>query len=92
MVSESGNLFMTFPLLAIQQKETQSNIGGMTEMYLDTGTYIKSFYTVMYAPSCVKVGMMGIIHPRLHHRVSWDNAVPCIISEEYRNTYIKELS
>jgi len=79
-----GNLFLTFPLVAIQQAETQANSGGMSEMYLDSGTYIKSFYTVMYQPSSVKVGMMGETHKRLHHRIDWDCTVPCIISEEYR--------
>lgn len=79
-----GNLFLTFPLIAIQQKETQRNSGGMAEMYLDSGTYIKSFYSVMYLPSAVKVGMMGESHRRLHHSIKWDNAVPAIISERWR--------
>lgn len=79
-----GNLFLTFPLLTLQQATTQNSSGGMTELYLDSGTYVKSFYTVMYHPSAVKVKTVGIIHPRLHHHILWDNAVPCIISEQYR--------
>lgn len=79
-----GNLFFTFPLVSMNQRETQSSTGGMTEMYKESGTYVKSFYTVMFAPSCVEVAMMQSRHPRLHHRIKWDNAVPCIISEEYR--------
>jgi len=80
-----GNLFLTFPFLAIQQAESQKNSGGMTEMYLDSGTYIKSFYSVMYFPSAIKVEMMGESHRRLHHSIKWDNAVPAIISEKWRN-------
>lgn len=78
-----GNLFLTFPLLAIQQKQTQSNPGGMSEMYLDSGTYVKSFYTVMYMPSAVTVRTMGEKHQRLHHHIEWENAVPYIIPERY---------
>jgi len=81
-----GNLFFTVPNLAIDQKTTQKNSGGMSEMYLDSGTYIKSFYSVMYLPSAVKVGMMGESHRRLHHSIKWDNAVPAIISEQYRKS------
>lgn len=79
-----GNLFMMFPLLRITQSGTQHNAGGMTELYLDSGTYVKSFYTVMYHPSGVTVGVLNSDHPRLHHQVSWNNTVPYIISEEYR--------
>lgn len=79
-----GNLFLTFPLLAIRQRTSQHNAGGMTELYLDSGTYIKSFYTVMYQPSSVKVGIMSSRHPRIHHRINWDCTVPAIISEKHR--------
>jgi len=79
-----GNLFLTIPLLAIQQRQTQNNSGGMTELYLDSGTYIKSFYSVMYHPSSVSNEMMRSNHPRLHHRINWDSTVPCIIPETYR--------
>lgn len=79
-----GNLFMMFPLLRITQTGTQGNVGGMTELYLDSGTYVKSFYTVMYHPSGVRVTVLNSTHPRLHHQVSWNNTVPYIISEEYK--------
>lgn len=80
-----GNVFMTFPLLSIEQKQTQANKGGMTDLYLDSGTYVKSFYTVMLIPSGVKVSPMGgpTAH-RLHHLINWDVTVPCIIGEQYR--------
>lgn len=79
-----GNLFLSVPFIQVDQLQTQSNDGGMTGLYLDSGTYVKSFYTIMYAPSCVKVGLMGSKHKRLHHRISWDDAVPCIVAEHHR--------
>ncbi len=80
-IASTGPLFLTIPILAIQQKQTQSNSGGMTEMYLDSGTYVKSFYTVMYSPSCTKIRMMGSTSKRLHHSIDWPSAVPVILDE-----------
>lgn len=77
-----GGLFLSLMSLTIQQKTTQTNAGGMTDLYLDYGTYLKSFMSVMYNPSCVKVSSMGALHPRIHHRVAWNNAVPKIISQD----------
>lgn len=79
-----GGLFLTVPDVAIQQLQTQSNTGGMTELYLDSGTYVKSFYSIMYSPSCVKISEMGAKHKRLHHKVNWACAVPCIIDESFK--------
>lgn len=79
-----GNLFLTISNIAVIQKETQKNSGGLTDMYLAFGTYVKSFYTVMYLPSAVFIEMMGTSHKRLHHQIKYDNAVPCIISEDFR--------
>lgn len=81
-----GVLFLTVPNIGICQKQTQANSGGMTELYLESGTYVKSFYSVMYAPSCVKVADMGPVYRRMHHRIKWRNAVPCIVGEELRKT------
>lgn len=83
-LARRGGLFLTVPLVAIQQKQTQSNAGGMTELYLDSGTYVKSFYSVMYSPSCVKVAEMGQKFRRLHHKVSWNRTVPVILDEKHR--------
>jgi hypothetical protein len=81
-----GLLFMTVMPIMIVQTGTQQSSGGMTELYLDGGTYRKSFYSVMYAPSCVKVAVMGNNHPRIHHHVDWKTAVPVIVGEEHRKT------
>lgn len=79
-----GILFMTSPQVRLQQKETQQNSGGLTEIYLDLGTYVKSFYSVMYAPSCVKIAEMGTMDRRIHHQISWRHTVPKILGEHHR--------
>lgn len=80
-----GEIFLTVPLVCLHQMTTQKNKGGMTELYLDSGTYIKSFYSVMYCPSVVKIGVMGgDAEKRLHHVVRWNNCAPKIISNKYR--------
>lgn len=79
-----GNLFITIPVVALQQPVTQTRKGGHSDIYKKFGTYVKSFISVIYAPSCVRVRMMRSNHPRLHHSISWNNAVPRIISEQWR--------
>ena len=82
--ASTGNLFFTIPYATIVQKTTQSNKGGMTDIYLDKGTYVKSFYSVIFHPSSVKVGVMGDTKKRLHHKVMWNNTVPKILNEKYK--------
>lgn len=79
-----GKLIFSIYNLAMQQLRTQSNKGGMTDLYLNEGTYIKSFYSVMYMPSCVKISTMQVSSHRIHHKIKWENAVPCIVDEKYR--------
>lgn len=79
-----GQLFFTLADVSVDHLGTQSLSGGMTASYQDSGTYIKSFYTVMACPSSVKVYEMGDTHKRIHHRIDWDSAVPKIISGRYK--------
>jgi hypothetical protein len=79
-----GDLFFTMLNVQLDQTETQKGEGGMSDVYLDAGTYVKSFYTVMAAPSCVTIRSMGRFARRLHHHVSWDRAVPKILGPEHR--------
>lgn len=79
-----GNLFFTIPFISLTQKETQSQAGGISDMYLKYGTYCKAFTTVMNMPSSVKVTIMSSKHSRLHHKINWNNTVPKIISEKYK--------
>lgn len=64
--------------------QTQSNAGGMTSIYLDGGTYIKSFYTIICSPNCAKIRTMGRTNRRLHHSINWKTAVPVIIDEKHK--------
>lgn len=79
-----GDLFFTILKVVLCQTATQHNKGGMTETYLESGTYAKTFPTVMLNPSCVKVAEMGETGKRIHHRVYWKNAVPRILNEKYK--------
>lgn len=79
-----GDLYQTIVDLRLWQLETQSNSGGLTEFYLDGGTYVKSFYTVMFAPSCTKVTLMGNKNRRLHHSIKWNACTPQIVNPEYK--------
>ena len=81
---QRGKVFLTVKEASINQRDTQQNSGGLTEIYLNLGTYIKSFYTVIGSPSAVKLNEMGVSHRRIHHSVKWTNAVPKIISERYK--------
>lgn len=83
-LASTGLLLFTTNQVSLTQMQTQSNEGGMSEMYLDSGTYVKSFYSVMYHPSSVKIRMMSTKFSRLHHSITWKNTIPMIISEEYR--------
>lgn len=79
-----GTLFLTSLNLQLGQKQTQQGSGGMSDVYLAAGTYVKSFYTVMMAPSCCKIRSMGTTSRRIHHSVKWDHAVPKILAPEHR--------
>ena len=79
-----GELFLTIPVIAIGQRDTQQAKKGLTDLYKDNGTYIKSFFSVMYNPSCVKASMMNANHKRIHHSINWKATTPMIISETYK--------
>jgi len=79
-----GKKIITFGRIRLEQKQTQSNDGGLTDIYLDLGTYVKSFYSIMINPSSVQLMKMGVVSPRIHHKIKWKNAVPLIISEKHK--------
>ena len=82
--ASKGFLFLTIPVLSLIQKQTQSNAGGMTDIYEDRGTYVKSFYTVIFQPSSVNVSMMKTSNARLHHNINWKTTAPLILEEKYK--------
>ena len=84
LLGSQGKLFITIADITLDQLETQKNMGGLTDSYLDLGTYVKSFYTVICNPSCSKVSVMGDGHYRFHHKILWENTVPKIISDRFK--------
>jgi hypothetical protein len=87
-LGQEGYLFIMLNHIALQQKQTQKQEGGMTDIYLDSGTYVKSFYTVMYCPSCTKITILKCNDRpgRIHHKILWKNAVPCILNEKFKKS------
>ena len=79
-----GKIFCQIVNVMLVQPQTQSSSGGNTEVYKTMGTYVKSFYSVMTAPSCCKVSMLNTAHPRIHHKIDWDRAVPKIVHQKYK--------
>ena len=79
-----GKRIFSITDIAIIQASTQSISGGMSEAYGESGTYVKSFYTVMAMPGAVKVDMMNSSHKRIHHKINWNKCVPKIMNEKYR--------
>ncbi len=83
-LSSRGLLFFSVANTCVIQLPSQSLKGGMSDSYLETGTYVKSFYAVMSMPSCVKVQVMHTKHMRIHHRVDWERCAPKILNEKWR--------
>jgi len=83
-LGHQGHVFLTIPFVQLDQKTTQKTNGGMSDAYIEGGTYVKSFYTLLNRPDCTKINLMGRTDKRLHHVIDWSIAVPMIIDEKYR--------
>jgi hypothetical protein len=79
-----GKLCFTSTDIQLCQRMTQQNDGGLTTIYLEMGTYVKSFYSVLYHPSSVTIREMGGTNKRIHHAVKSELTYPKILSERYR--------
>ena len=81
-----GHVFLTPNILSLEQERTQQHDGGITELYLEAGTYVKSFYTVLYSPSSTGLYFLDDgADKRIHHDITWRNAVPKIVPESTKN-------
>lgn len=88
-----GVLMLTTAYVSLNQKTTQSQEGGMSTLYLASGTYVKTFYSVIMHPSGVKVSVLFNTSARkkdtpktnnqfrIHHRISWNNTAPKILRQ-----------
>ena len=97
-LASRGVLMLTTAFVSLNQKTTQQSPGGMSGLYRDSGTYIKTFYSVMIHPSGVKISVLfntsavRKLSPktnkqvRIHHRVSWINTAPMILRENIKKS------
>ena len=82
-----GDLFFTTTQVQLDQEQTQVKPGGMSELYIGSGTYVKSFHTVMRAPSCVKIGLLQdprSLAGRIHHKINWHHTAPKILRDSWK--------
>ncbi len=78
---------------ALNQETTQQNAGGLTDIYLEGGTYLKSFYSVICTPSACKIGTLGAgKFKRVHHQVNSNYCYPKILDEKYSKHTYNELN
>lgn len=87
LLGQQGKLIFTIADIMLNQGETQQNKGGLTDAYLKLGTYRKSFYSILYAPSAVKIGVVGNNDYRIHHQVSWNYVTPKIIHQKWKKKF-----
>jgi len=83
-LGSKGDIFCTFPFIQLDQKDTQKTKSGLTEVYKDNGTYVKSFFSILYNPSCVKISVMNANNKRIHHSIKWVNTTPMILNEKFK--------
>jgi hypothetical protein len=85
-----GLLTFTITRIQVNQKMTQAQSGGLTEFYLEVGTYVKSFYSVLFVPSAIRIATLTghrtdmETHTRIHHAINWNAIAPKIIRENVR--------
>lgn len=96
-LNHKGHLMLTTAFVSLNQKTTQVEAGGVSALYLDMGTYTKTFYSVMLHPSGVKVSVLfntsarkggGVAKTnnafRVHHRIDWNATAPKILNEKHK--------
>ena len=97
-LASRGVLMLTTAFVSLNQKTTQQQEGGMSNIYLDSGTYVKTFYSVIIHPSGVKVSVLFNTSARkkdapktnslvrIHHRISWKHTAPMILQEKIKKS------
>lgn len=79
-----GRKVLTNCLVQLEQATTQKQEGGLTDIYVDKGTYEKSFYTLLASPSSTRVMYQHAVG-RIHHHIVGDYAYPKFVSPDLRN-------
>jgi hypothetical protein len=83
-LANRGHLFLNIPVFAINQKDSQTQKNGMSDIYKLQGTYVKSFTTVLMQPANVKISIMNASHKRIHHSINWKATTPMIIDLKHK--------
>lgn len=82
-----GKLFYTNYQITVDLAECQEIRGGMSDVYSRYGTYYKSLYPVICAPSCVKLYVpSNLKYLKVHQKVVRANQMPCLLSEKWKKT------
>lgn len=85
-----GKVILQTASCTLRQEMTQQQKSGIAETYKSFGTYVKSFYSILLRPDCVKISVLGAADNghkadyRIHHKIDWAHCVPCIISDRYK--------
>ena len=85
-----GEVILQTALVTLTQEETQQSKSGNTIAYRGMGTYVKSFYSILTRPDCVKISILFSSHsgsnifPRIHHKIDWEKCVPKIVSDRFK--------
>lgn len=83
-----GEVILQTALITLTQEETQQSKSGNTIAYRGMGTYVKSFYSILTRPDCVKISILfsnhSVSHPRIHHKIDWEKCVPKIVSDRFK--------
>lgn len=84
LLASRGDLFLTIPFASLTQRNTQTQNKGMSDWYKKYGTYCKSFTSVMFMPSSIKIKVLNSSRRRLHHSIDWTKVTPQIIPESFK--------
>lgn len=75
-----GGYEMSIRAMNMTMPNTQSEGGGLSEMYIADGTVRKSAYPVLVAPNAAK---LVIKFGRYHHKIDWSKLRPKLIHEKW---------
>ena len=85
-----GDIPLTIGGYSLHQENTQQFDGGMTDIYIEYGTYVKSFQSIIIHPTGVKIHLFTGSrhneqkHYRIHHKLFKNKIYPKILNEKYK--------
>jgi hypothetical protein len=79
-VYHQGKIELAVKYLSLVLKQTQSEKGGNTDIYEQSGTVRKTAYAVLIEPNATK---LVIRYGRYHHSVDWSKIAPKLLRENF---------